>query len=338
GPTIQVKTLKVKTSSPAMLLGKQMIPKIFEEHTDQGATTVKSQESEREDEQQVEAPPEQQVVEGTTTRSQQSLNKRELPLPLELHGPYLHGSGFDSINAESANLVAFNPELPTRIPHRRKLQGVLQDYRTNRLLEEVQQDQKNYREHQHQQGQHSSSSIKNPWNSKSTFVSEFGAVTMSSFESLRDLLKPEHWSLTGGSGNKESAPKTVCDTSDRNRPFCTGDNPMAQRNYPCQSFLDVYFLGTSANNENDVKNNYKNDLKFTFQRDLYSCMLGQALLVKAWIERMRVQEKHFGLLLWQLNDIWPSGSWGSIEATVPFYSTSATPERPGVETSIRDRA
>ena len=50
------------------------------------------------------------------------------------------------------------------------------------------------------------------------FASEFGCVTMSSFESMSAKLSPDHWSLHGG---------TAPDTCQSNQ--CTGNNPMSQR-------------------------------------------------------------------------------------------------------------
>jgi len=41
-------------------------------------------------------------------------------------------------------------------------------------------------------------------------------------------------------------------------------------------------------------------------------MLSQALWVKSTIEGFR-NTNSFGVVTWQLNEIWPSGGWGSIE-------------------------
>jgi beta-mannosidase len=49
-----------------------------------------------------------------------------------------------------------------------------------------------------------------------------------------------------------------------------------------------------------------------FKRQLWQCMAAMAFKVKAEVERYRGRNT-FGLLTWQLNEIWPTGGWGSIE-------------------------
>ena len=49
-----------------------------------------------------------------------------------------------------------------------------------------------------------------------------------------------------------------------------------------------------------------------FKKQLYQCTLAQALGVKSDIE-VRRSTNTFGLLTWQLNEIWPTGGWGSLE-------------------------
>lgn len=54
------------------------------------------------------------------------------------------------------------------------------------------------------------------------------------------------------------------------------------------------------------------------KRQLYQCMLAQTLSMKSVIELQRASNT-FGLLTWQLNEIWPTGGWGSLEyGTVGF--------------------
>ncbi|EDQ89184.1 uncharacterized protein MONBRDRAFT_8157 [Monosiga brevicollis MX1] len=53
-----------------------------------------------------------------------------------------------------------------------------------------------------------------------------------------------------------------------------------------------------------------------FKRQLYQCMLGQALEMKSNIETRRGTNQ-FGILVWQLNEIWPTGGWGSLEYGTP---------------------
>jgi len=49
---------------------------------------------------------------------------------------------------------------------------------------------------------------------------------------------------------------------------------------------------------------------------LYQCMLSQALMMKSNIETRRSQNQ-LGCLVWQLNEIWPTGGWGSLEYGTP---------------------
>jgi len=134
------------------------------------------------------------------------------------------------------------------------------------------------------------------------FGSEFGSVVMSSFESMAPTLAPEHWGLHGGQK------KDQCDSSGWPN-TCKGDNVMAQRNYPCDSLIDAYFgLHPEA---------YFNSTgPAIFQQQLYQCMLSQTLILKSDIETRRSYNQ-FGTLVWQLNEIWPTGGWGSVEYGSP---------------------
>jgi hypothetical protein len=124
----------------------------------------------------------------------------------------------------------------------------------------------------------------------SSYISEFGSVGMSSWESMSATLKPEHWGIHGG------MPPDTCGAGLPNAGHrCTGDNPMAQRNYPCDSLIVAYF-GTSRADLDAVGER-------AFQKQLWLCMAGMALKVKAEVERYRSQNI-FGLLVWQLNEIW----------------------------------
>merc|ERR1711935_658414 len=49
-----------------------------------------------------------------------------------------------------------------------------------------------------------------------------------------------------------------------------------------------------------------------FKKQLWQCMVGQALLIKQNIETRR-SKNEFGIIVWQFNEIWPTGGWGSIE-------------------------
>ena len=133
------------------------------------------------------------------------------------------------------------------------------------------------------------------------FASEFGAVVMSSFESMAPTLAPEHWALHAGQ------PDDTCPGGFERR--CVGSNVMAERNYPCDSMIDVYFGMQPAGY-------YNQSGEASFKRQLYQCMLSQAMHVKADIEARRSQNE-LGILVWQYNEIWPTGGWGSVEYGTP---------------------
>jgi hypothetical protein len=137
---------------------------------------------------------------------------------------------------------------------------------------------------------------------ESVFASEFGATVMSSFESMAPTLAPEHWALHAGQ------PADSC--SGGFGKDCEGPNVMAQRNYPCDSFIFVYF-GQSGQDLNATG-------ELNFKKQLYQCMIGQALEIKQTIET-RMSQNTFGILVWQLNEIWPTGGWGSIEYGNPNF-------------------
>jgi len=85
---------------------------------------------------------------------------------------------------------------------------------------------------------------------------------------------------------------------------------MAQRNYPCDSIIDAYF---------DTSGTYFTDVgELPFKRGLYHCMLGQAIEMKSNIET-RKSTNQIGHILWQLNEIWPTGGWGSLEYGTPNF-------------------
>ena len=65
------------------------------------------------------------------------------------------------------------------------------------------------------------------------FASEFGAAVMSSFESMSPTLAREHWGLHAGQ------PSDVCKGGFAKN--CIGENVMAERNYPCDNLIEVYF-------------------------------------------------------------------------------------------------
>ena len=137
-----------------------------------------------------------------------------------------------------------------------------------------------------------------------TFTSELGAVAWSSWESMSTVFAPEHWSLHGG-----SAPDNCTNG------MCQGGNVVAQRNYPCDSIVLTYWGGSQA--ELDEVG------EAAFKRQLYHCLIGSALIIKGYIEQHRASNC-FGLMLWQLNEIWPTGGWGSVEAGNGDYPGQVT--------------
>jgi len=121
-----------------------------------------------------------------------------------------------------------------------------------------------------------------------TFASEFGAVAPSSWESLSPTLNATDQGLhTPG---------------------------MAQRNYAVDNFV-VAASGWAWPDRFDGVTGAA-----AFQAQLYFGLLGQALFMKSYIETRR-SYNNWGLLTWQLNEIWPTGGWGSLEyGSVGFTS------------------
>ena len=207
---------------------------------------------------------------------------------IETHGPYQHGDGWPTVDGYFDALHAFDPQLPVPLDASQR-QGLA---------------------------------------FPNAYTSEFGSVGYSSFESMTGTLSPEHWSLHGG------APPANC-SQGWWLAHCTPNNVMAQRksvqrtaapfpsiaslysvspvrlltlcrsvSYPCDSIVVSYWGGQQS------------DLDAVgaaaFQRQLFQCIMGQALVLKSLIEEHR-STNAFGLQIWQLNEIWPTGGWGSLE-------------------------
>ena len=134
---------------------------------------------------------------------------------------------------------------------------------------------------------------------QNVFASEFGCSVFSSFESMSPTLSPDHWGVHAGMKPDN------CSGSFHNR--CHGNNPMAERNYACDNIIEVYF-GT-----NDKLDSVGEAI---FKQQLFHCILGQALEIKSNIETRRSLNE-FGIIVWQYNEIWPTGGWGSIEYGTP---------------------
>ena len=116
-----------------------------------------------------------------------------------------------------------------------------------------------------------------------------GAVGMPSFESLAPSLSPEHWALHGG------APAARCA-----RKRCVGANPMAQRNYPCDSILDAYFGGGGGNTffNGQTREAFANVTgRRPFSRQLYLCAALGA--VDEGGRRAPRARNEMGILSWQ---------------------------------------
>lgn len=71
---------------------------------------------------------------------------------------------------------------------------------------------------------------------------------------------------------------------------------MMLRNYPCDSLLDIYWGKVSS----------------SWSLNLYACNVAQAIHMSGQIGIFRAQNI-WGLQIWQLNEIWPTGGWGSLE-------------------------
>ena len=135
------------------------------------------------------------------------------------------------------------------------------------------------------------------------FVSEFGCVATSSFESMSPTLDAKHWSLHGGSPPDDCVGGFFrnCSNSVTHEP----SNVMAQRNYPMDSIIASYFGVALLPSLDDVG-------VFAFKRQLYLAMLSTALQQKSHVETLRAAPT-WGIVIWQLNEVWPTGGWGSVE-------------------------
>jgi hypothetical protein len=131
------------------------------------------------------------------------------------------------------------------------------------------------------------------------FASEFGATSMSSFEAMSAMLAPRSWSLHGGDLPADCAPVA----GNAFEFVCSGPNAMAQRNWACDNLIWGYFgpglLNASAG-------------EAAFKGQLFQCAIASALNLQQNIESRRAQNQA-GMLLWQLNEIWPTGGWGTLE-------------------------
>ena len=142
----------------------------------------------------------------------------------------------------------------------------------------------------------------------SAFVSEFGSSSMSSFESMSGTLAPGSWGLHGGAG--AAAGGSGC-TPEGGSFYsnCTGRNAMAQRNWACDNIVWSYFGPGLLNCTGEA----------CFKGALFQCQLAAALNMGSVVESHR-SGNFLGTLIWQLNEVFPTGGWGSLE-----YGSPASP-------------
>lgn len=124
----------------------------------------------------------------------------------------------------------------------------------------------------------------------SIFVSEFGSVGMSSFESMSATLAPEHWGVHGGTAEQDK-----CDGEHTSH--CEGTNVMGYRNHMTDNQIVAAFGNSTHTNLSAVG-------AIAFQEQLYKSMIGQALDMKREMEEQRAVNS-FGMLVWQLGEVWP---------------------------------
>eukprot|EP01046_Picozoa_sp_COSAG06_P013433 COSAG06_NODE_813_length_12161_cov_3.785193_9_plen_99_part_00 len=97
-------------------------------------------------------------------------------------------------------------------------------------------------------------------------MSESGATTMSSFESMSATLSEKNWGVHSP--------------------------PMVERNYACDRWIYSFFRLINLNETGAP----------AMQRQLYFCLFGQALYLKAQIEGWR-SGNIWGMLIWQFNEV-----------------------------------
>jgi beta-galactosidase/beta-glucuronidase len=128
---------------------------------------------------------------------------------------------------------------------------------------------------------------------------------MSSFESMAGTLEPGSWGLHGG-GKPSNCTKPPAGAFYAN---CTGRNAMAQRNWAADNLVWSYFGPAQLNASGEAG----------FKAGLFQSMLAAALNMHTVVESHR-SGNYLGSLEWQLNEVWPTGGWGSLE-----YGSSASP-------------
>lgn len=130
------------------------------------------------------------------------------------------------------------------------------------------------------------------------FTSEFGVGQPASFESISPTLSPTFWGMHGGNHSADTCSGGFAHV-------CTGGNVMAQRNYGCDDALETYFQQRLIFTLDDFG-------ETAFRQQLYVCQLATALALKSTTEEHKSRNM-FGLMTWQLGEVWPTYGWGSLE-------------------------
>jgi beta-mannosidase len=113
-----------------------------------------------------------------------------------------------------------------------------------------------------------------------TYASEFGATSMASFESMSGSLSQPNWGIHSP--------------------------PMYQRNWAADDFIVTYFGKGAAIDRN------ASGTERAFAAQLYADLVAQSLRIKSDITERR-SINSFGTIVWQFNEVWPTGGWGSVE-------------------------
>ena len=92
----------------------------------------------------------------------------------------------------------------------------------------------------------------------------------------------------------------------------------AHRNHNVSDVVGTFF-GTAA-----VMVGMQKTGEVAFKRQLYQSMIAQLLLMKVTIESYR-SSNSWGTIFWQYNDIWSTGSWGSVSHWRDCRSAARTP-------------
>ena len=156
------------------------------------------------------------------------------------------------------------------------------------------------------------------------FTSEFGVGQPASFENMAPTLSPPFWGMHGGAHPPDNCSGGFAHT-------CTGGNVMAQRNYGCDDAWASYFPPGS-----NLSVSLGDSGADAFRAQTFLCQLITALQLRALVQQERSVNK-FGLLTWQLGEMWPTYV-SSLSPHTRFTRAHARPSRtPGPPPSALDR-